>query len=232
MNTHKFFGKCSEKIAKTVFYGLILVIFGACANGTLQKSYIELSPEDQAIQYKFRGIYGGVLYFNASGSNKENITIYNEKGVFWRSELQIGRGARKSTYTDAIYLPKEIRVEWRTDYKSGTRGKPNSRGRPDGTNLGWEGGTVLGDYTVPLATRIPDEVLDYIRANGGALRVKVRLKDNGVAVGWDVERRVPIPNLPAGYTGAKNGIEYVMAGGDFREAQIYNGKVTDPGWEN
>jgi len=221
-----------RRCIKAILISLICAGIAACSSSYMQNRSADLSPEDQAIQHKFRGIYGGVIYFDASGYQKEHITIYNEKGIFWRSELQIGRGARQSTYTNTLYLPKTIRVEWRTDYISGTHGKLNTRGRPDGTNLGWEGGTVLGDYTVPLATRIPDEILDYIRANGGALRIKIRLKDNGVAVGWDVERRVPIPNLPADYIGAKNAIVYAMPGGDFREAQIYNGKVTDPGWEN
>lgn len=232
MNNQKLLSICSKKFVKVVFYGLTLASLGACTNSYLQKNSVELSPEAQAIQHKFRGIYGGVLYFDSSGYAKEHITMYNEKGHFWRSELQIGRGGSNSTYTDSLYLPKSIRVEWRTDYKSGTRGKLNSRGRPDGTNLGWEGGTVLGDYTVPLATRIPDEVLDYIRTNGGALRVKIRLKDNGVAVGWDVEHIIPSGQWKPNKLGLGSGVTYRMAGGDFREAQIYNGKVTDPGWEN
>jgi hypothetical protein len=93
----------------------------------------------------------------------------------------------------------------------------------------WKGGTIIGDYTVPVAARIPDEILNYIRASGGALRIKIRLKDNGVLIGWDVEERVPKPNWKPG-DGAENYIRHSLPGGDFRE-DIYNGKVIDPGWE-
>jgi hypothetical protein len=74
-----------------------------------------------------------------------------------------------------------------------------------------------------VAERIPDSLLDYIRNNGGALRLKIRLKDDGVLIGWDVEEKFTTPY--------GSGIRYVLTGGDFREAQIFNGKVTDPGWQ-
>lgn len=50
------------------------------------------------------------------------------------------------------------------------------------------GDEVVGDYTIPVATRIPDAVLQDIRAHGGSLRLKFRLRPNGVLFGWDIQR--------------------------------------------
>jgi hypothetical protein len=69
-------------------------------------------------------------------------------------------------------------------------------------------GKVLGDHTIPVASRIPDEVVAEIRKNGGGLRLKFRLHPEGVFFGWDVERL--IGGLP----------RHSMAGGDFREAGL------------
>ena len=49
-------------------------------------------------------------------------------------------------------------------------------------------GEVVGDYIIPIASRIPDEVVKDIRKNGGGLRLKFRLKPDGVMFGWDIER--------------------------------------------
>jgi hypothetical protein len=83
---------------------------------------------------------------------------------------------------------------------------------------GWSGGTVMGDYTVPVASRIPDEVIDYLSSPkpgdviGRELRIKIRLKDDGVLVAWDVEE---------GYKNKYgNFARYVMPGGDFIETRF------------
>lgn len=71
----------------------------------------------------------------------------------------------------------------------------------------WSEGKIIGDYTIPVADRIPDAVLHDIRAHGGALRLKFRLKPDGVLFGWDIER-------PGG------GIsKFDMPGGDFTETR-------------
>ena len=111
----------------------------------------------------------------------------------------------------SLPVPKTIRVTWREgSFKSG---------KPDG----WDGGTILGGYTVPVAERIPDAVLDYIRNHNASLRLKIRIKDDGVLVGWDVEEWFTLQ-------GSRR-LRNVLAGGDFLEAKIFNGKVIDPGWQ-
>jgi hypothetical protein len=189
----------------------------ACAsnrNHDASRQAAPLSPEDQALRYKFRGIYGGVLRIDAA-TRKEYVTIKTEAG--WSIEgaaaLDLDR-VDNSTHTgDTLPIPKFIHATWRI-----------GPARYDGNSRSWTGGTIIGDYTVPVAERVPDDILDYIRKNGGALRLKIRLKDDGILIGWDVEQHRT--NRYGTF------LEWVLPGGDFREAQIFNGKVTDPGWQH
>ncbi|MCY4756500.1 RHS repeat-associated core domain-containing protein [Pelomonas aquatica] len=78
---------------------------------------------------------------------------------------------------------------------------------------------MLGDYTVEVARRIPDEVLADIRARRGALRLKFRLKPDGVLFGWDIER-------------ADGGLSrFDMPGGDFNAARYTKATGLIRGWE-
>ena len=46
---------------------------------------------------------------------------------------------------------------------------------------GWDGGTVVGDYTIEVASRIPAEVMKYAsEVKGRAIRLVFRVKDDGV----------------------------------------------------
>ena len=56
----------------------------------------------------------------------------------------------------------------------------------------------------------------------GGVRLKIRLADNAVLIGWDVEERIQ--------TQYGIGLEYRMPGGDFQEAKIFNGAVVRKGW--
>lgn len=106
-------------------------------------------------------------------------------------------------------IPQEVRVIWRGQ----------DRGW-DKVNRVWNDGSIAGDYTIPVASRIPTSVFEEIERNGGALRIKFRLKPDGVMLGWDIMREGK----------GKYTFDYEMAGGDFREARIYNGKVDRKGW--
>jgi hypothetical protein len=89
-------------------------------------------------------------------------------------------------------------------------------------------GTIIGQWTVPVADRIPDDLLDELRQRGGLLRIKIRLHREGVLLGWDIERT---PN-PMRVTRAqkleaeklKRSIilphAYTHTGGDFKEARL------------
>jgi hypothetical protein len=68
---------------------------------------------------------------------------------------------------------------------------------------------ISGDYRIPVAERIPDDVLNDIRAHGGGLRLKFRLKPDGVLFGWDIERAAPLGDVSI----------FQMPGGDFLETR-------------
>jgi len=96
-----------------------------------------------------------------------------------------------------------------------------------------EGGAELVRYQkVDIANRIPKEVFSSLQKEGGSLRIKIRLTSDEALLGWDIERQ-------PGYQARKlddrgNPVyfrpEYFMAGGDFQEATILNGKVARKGW--
>ncbi len=111
-------------------------------------------------------------------------------------------------------IPETVRVTWRDNARS--------IGRPGKSGI-YYGGPIVGDHTFPVAGRIPDEVVSEIRRNGGGLRLKFRLKPDGVLFGWDIERT---PDEAKKYSReeivAKNMYfppEYHMVGGDFLETR-------------
>jgi hypothetical protein len=191
-------------------------LFTACGANSRNLS---TDPEDVRLRKKFKGIYGVVLRIDAA-SPKEFTTITSETGRRIDGSSLLGlNNVSNLTYTDnSMPIPKAIRATWR-----------EGAARYQGQGV-WTGGTVVGDYTVPVAERIPDDILDYIRKNGGALRLKIRLKDDGILIGWDVEERVPKPNWKP-EDGAKNYLRYSLPGGDFRERHMNNNGVIDPGWQ-
>ncbi|MBR0567336.1 hypothetical protein J5J83_14530 [Azoarcus sp. L1K30] len=164
---------------------------------------------------KFKGIGGIVLRLDAA-TTKENITMQADNGIFIGCPSQLSpTSVGNQTYSPGyVPVPRTVRVIWRdvtAKYKD---------------HCQYEGGAILGDYTVPIADRIPDAVLDEIRNNGGALRIKIRLADDGVLIGWDIERIITKENWRPGMYGV---IDYRMAGGDFKERRRdENGNYT--GW--
>lgn len=164
---------------------------------------------------KFRGLSGIVLRLDAL-TPRSNVSIKASDGFFVDCPASLSlRTVHNLTYTRDDYpIPKAIEVTWRDD---ATRYQGQCKYKND---------KVLGTATVPVADRIPDAVLDEIRINGGTLRIKIRLVDDGVLIGWDIERIITKENWRPGMYGV---IDYPMAGGDFKERRRdENGKYT--GW--
>ena len=187
-------------------------------------AYDALSPEEkrlhESLQEKFRGLGGVVLRLDAL-SPKHGVTITNEMGRYISAPggLSLEQVDNLSYGGSGLPIPKTIRATWRVGKFEAKAG-----------GGGWVGGTIIGDYTVPVAEHISDSVLDYIRKNGGALRLKIRLKDDGILIGWDVEKSLPIPGCKPSYGEPCTALHYFLPGGDFKEAEIYNGKVVQKGW--
>lgn len=89
-------------------------------------------------------------------------------------------------------FPRWVRVTWRENMEPG--------------NDYWTTGTVVGDYTVEILNRIPEEVFEYAFAQRGrAIRLKFRIKDDGVLFAWDVQES----------SENNQGWVYKLVGGDF-----------------
>jgi len=149
---------------------------------------------------------------------KDGITIYDEKGQQLDAAARLSKKIVGNSSGGERRIPRAIRATWRTgDFRMTSEGT-------------WVGGTLMGDYTTTVAERIPREVFEYMRKNGGSLRLKIRVVDGAVLVGWDVEKYVPVEGWKPG--DGDSGFHYYMAGGDFREDRVYNGKIVEPGWEH
>jgi hypothetical protein len=123
--------------------------------------------------------------------------FYTEEGEIIYAKSVVARRTREIMALGSPRIPLTVRVLWRDNPKP-------VWGRLGG--IDYEG-TIAGDYTIPVAERIPDAVVNDIRLHGGGLRLKFRLKPDGVLFGWDIER--PDGGLS----------RFDMPGGDFLETR-------------
>jgi hypothetical protein len=185
-----------------------LLVLGAASvstacSGLNARGSPAMTDEERALRRRFRGLSGGELFVDAI-TPKRCVVIFNESGgvVYTRGSVSI-KNNRRYSYSSEFGVPRTLRVTWR----EGDCRVTERYGE-------YVGGTIIGDYTVPVAERIPDELLDDLRRNGGMFRLKIRIHDDGPLIGWDIKDILPTYH----------------AGGDFREADIVNGKVVRKGW--
>lgn len=197
--------------------GLLLSACGHGGKRTAAEPARPLNAEDAFLKHKFRGLEGGQLRVD-SLFYVQGLNIFDENGdLFFATAGMTPPHRSSSSYGADFGVPKLLRVEWRDKIEMESRGALK-RGLPGGA---FYGGKTLGDYTVPVASRIPESLLEDKRRNGGGFRLKIRIHPDGPLIGWDLERGVG--------TGP-DGSRYHHAGGDFQEAYIYNGKVLRKGW--
>lgn len=93
-------------------------------------------------------------------------------------------------------FPRWVRVTWREPFKA------------EDLKLGedpWTKGAIIGDYTVEILSRIPEEAFVLSQqAPRRALKLHFRIKDDGVLFAWSVEEWRP-----------GKGYFNLMQGGDF-----------------
>lgn len=156
-------------------------------------------PEDaDDSQRRFKGM-GAILVVDAvPGAEMEGVVFYDERGWEIYGKSLVSRRTREVLSLGSARIPLTVRAVWR-----------EGAGWDDSKKV-WNEGKITGDYTIAVAERIPEEVLADIRAKGGGLRLKFRLKPDGVLFGWDIER-----------DGAGTGhpLRYDMPGGDFLETR-------------
>ena len=86
-----------------------------------------------------------------------------------------GNGQQNGSFVGES-APARVRVTWREgNIVQASQG-------------GWDGGTIVGDYTIEVASRIPAEVMKYAsEGKGRAIRLVFRVKDDGVLLAWSVQ---------------------------------------------
>lgn len=204
----------------------------ACAqteNDTIKVNSASLSAEDAAFKRRFRAIRGGELRIDALVSVGPVALFLENGGVFQANGGGYGsRGRTISSYGgsgagDNLVVPKTLRM---IRYAKGSI--PVNHDRPF---VAFDG-VVVADVTVPVASRITDEALDAARRFGGGLPLKLRLTPETILVGWDVKHYPDFqPNKRDQFGVLLTGAPvYHAVGGDFREAEIVNGKAVHKGW--
>ena len=173
-----------------------------------EKAYRDsLTPKERATLQRFRGIGIQLVVDAVKGVEMGGVKIYSDNGYSIFSSAGVSQGKQISDVGSAR-VPLWVRVTWR---------------KPIVVSSDWDT-PIIGDYTIRVAERIPDEVLESLRKDPrGSLRIKFRLHPQGVYFGWDIERRPGYdPNKKAEYR--KKNIYfppgYEMTGGDFKEARV------------
>lgn len=194
-----------------------------------EKAYHDsLTPKERAALQRFHGIGIQLVVDAAAGAEMERVKIYSDNGysIFGSAGLSQGK---QILDVGSARVPLWVRVIWRegsgwSDFPVGDHRRTAYRQGPIPSTAKWVEGVIAGDYTIPVAERIPDEVLESLRKDPGMLRIKFRLHPDGVYFGWDIERR---PGYKPGYSVSA---VHDMPGGDFQEARIFNGAVVRKGW--
>lgn len=128
--------------------------------------YNSLSPKEQATLQRFRGIGIQLVVDAVEGAKMEGVKIDSDNGYSIFSSGSVSQGKSISDAGSAR-VPLWVRVVWRD--------KPKAIWGKDG-GIDWDG-PIIGDYTIPVAERIPDEVVESLRNDPrGSLRIKASPK--------------------------------------------------------
>ncbi|GAB3427927.1 hypothetical protein GCM10027320_05440 [Massilia solisilvae] len=150
-------------------------------------------------QHRFTGVRLVLVVDAVAGAQMEGVVMYDDLGWKIYSSAVVARRNRSIMAVGSGRVPLSVHLTWR-DNPRPIWGKNGG--------IDWEG-EIAGNYTVPVAKRIPDTVLRDIRARGGNLRLKFRLKADGVLFGWDIERAASLGDVSI----------FEMPGGDFLETR-------------
>ncbi|MDP2110626.1 MAG: hypothetical protein Q8J94_07290 [Thiobacillus sp.] len=216
----------SRRRAGAIMLTALAGLISACSAGNPALEYqrtleAKMTPEEKAWRARFHDINGYEFVMDAI-EPVNGVVVFNEDNRRFTSSSLFSRKSRLRMGNASKYgVPRFYRVTWREgEWQRNNEPRDMSKiaAKGDGT---YSGGKVVGDYIVPVAERIPDELLAEMRQRKLGLRIKLRIHPEGVLLGWDLQG-------PPG-TGPQYE-KYTMAGGDFREARIYDGKPLRMGW--
>lgn len=189
----------------------LAVLLTSC-NSDAERAAMARDP-DAALRYKFRGIRGGEKRIDAF-KKESGVALYLESGLVFAAGV-FNKGAKISGYGggsagDRLVVPKTLRL---------VRYSADSR-RLRGITYPAYDGTAILDVTVPVAERIPDEVLDRVRKYKGVLVLKLRIHPKTLMVGWEVKNGKSYPFKRDKHGNAYTTDEDDMVGGDFSERRV------------
>jgi len=127
-----------------------------------------------------------------------------------------GPGSAGTAGYGGMGLPQWVEVSWREPIR-GKKFIPSTGNTIDILDFGKD----LGRVRVEVASRIPEDVLQYASAEPGrAIKLMFRILDDDVVMGWCVQE----PSKLGG------GWLFSHFGGDFKPANWVQGIVTEKGW--
>jgi hypothetical protein len=179
--------------------------------------YNESDSAQKGLNYKFRGVYSGQLVVDGFGE-RDCVVMYDDLGEVFFNHGRVSVANQRIDDQGVFRIPATLRVVWRA------LDDPDCV--MDGDTGIFKGGTLVGNYTVPVASRIPDELLNEIRTNRGKFRLKIRIADDGPLIGWDIESR---PDYDPNKKHLYNPPYHRMVGGDFKEKSLIYFKQTPKG---
>jgi hypothetical protein len=211
---------------RIVNFSLVLVGLSgvsACAQSVSQSASRMSAEAEQVRMNRFQGVSGAEWTLSSVHALRW-IEILNQDGRYVDAAAATYPGSRSRFSINNI--PVRLKITWREQ-------DPNNPVYSGNRNESWSGGKITGSFEIPVADRIPDELLDDLRRDPkGSLRIKVRLHRDGVLLGWDIERRPGYDRNKRDIYGeaAYVGPVHSFASGDFREAEIFNGNPVRMGW--
>lgn len=182
-----------QDIKRKLTSALLLLPFAAMLT-VCKASAMGQRPQLSAAQQRFDGMGLTLVVDAVEGAEMLGVEFFadgNDRPFYAKSRMV--RGNREIMAFPGGAVPQQVQVVWRDSAKI--------VGRVDNPRINTYAGNILGDYIVPVANRIPDDVIREIRKNGGGLRLKFRLKPDGVLFGWDIERfsgGLPRHSMPGG----------------------------------
>lgn len=217
---------CTRRAAGLCMLGAASSWMSGCSGGDPTQRYqrsveAQFTPQEKAWRARFYDVNGYEFVMDATQA-LQAVDVFNESGQRFTgaslfspvNNLRMGSGSKYG-------VPRFFRVTWREgDWQNNSQPRDLTKMAMQGDGT-FTGGKVVGDHIVPVADRIPDELLAEMRKRKLGLRIKLRIHPDGVLLGWDLQG-------PPG-TGPNFG-KYTMAGGDFQEADIYDGKALRLGW--
>lgn len=193
--------------------GIPIVLIG-CLPKAGHTQQAASADTDAGLRHRFRGVRGGEKYIDAV-RRMSGVAIYLEDGWLFASGV-FGPSPKISSYGgsvpgDQLAVPEKLRmILYAQGYKRTMRDN----------DFGAYEGQVINDVTVPVASRIPDNVLDRVRQSKGGLRLKLRLHPQTLLVAWEVSLGQSWKFRRDFAGNAITTDEDTLPGGDFREARV------------